>query len=80
MIVSKQLQINACKDIIYDARSKGEIKSPMNDEQIASMFINSSGGVEMYGIFEGGSKNIGKTLLSLWNSFYSGLKHNLNVN
>ena len=74
LMVSKQLQINAWKEIIYDARNKGEIKSPMNDEQIASMFINSSGGVEMYGIFEGDSKNIGKTLLSLWDSFYLGLK------
>jgi TetR/AcrR family transcriptional regulator, transcriptional repressor for nem operon len=72
--VSKQVQINAWKEIIHVARNKGEIKSPMNDEQIASMFINSSGGVEMHGVFDGSSNNIGKTLLNLWNSFYEGLK------
>ena len=53
---------------------KGEINSPMSDEQIANMFINSSGGVEMQGIFKGSSEDIGKTLLNLWDSFYEELK------
>lgn len=67
-------QINAWKEIIHVARKNGEIKSPMSDEQIAGIFINSSGGLEMNSVFEGNSKNIDKTLLSLWNSFYEGLK------
>ena len=46
----------------------------MNDEQIANMFINSSGGVEMNSIFEGSSEDIGRNLLNLWDSFYMGLK------
>lgn len=71
---SKEVQLNAWKEIIHVARNKGEITSPMSDEQIANMFINSSGGVEMYSIFKGSSEDIGKTLLSLWDSFYEELK------
>lgn len=71
---SKRIQLNSWKSIIQTARSKGEIESPMDDEQIANMFINSSGGVEMNSIFKGSSDDIGKTLLILWDSFYKGLK------
>lgn len=74
LMMSKQVQISAWKDVIYVSRKNGEIKSPMSNEQIANMFINSSGGVEMQSIFDGNSNNIGNTLLSLWNSFYEGLK------
>lgn len=74
LILSKQAQINAWKDIINVARANGEINSTMSDEQIASMFINSSGGVEMNGIFEGSSKLVGETLISLWDGFYGSLK------
>lgn len=71
---SKEVQLNAWKGIIHAARNKGEITSPMSDEQIANMFINSSGGVEMYSAFKGSSEDIGKTLLNLWDSFYEELK------
>ena len=74
LLLSKQVQLNAWKEIVHTARSKGEIKSSMSDEQIANMFINSSGGVEMQGIFKGSSADIGKTLLNLWDSFYGELK------
>ncbi|MDF2593073.1 MAG: transcriptional regulator [Clostridia bacterium] len=74
LLLSKQVQLNAWKEIIHEARNKGEIQSPMNDEQIANMFINSSGGVEMNSIFEGSSEDIGRNLLNLWDSFYMGLK------
>jgi len=71
---SKEFQLSSWKNIIRAAREKGEIDSPMSDEQIASMFINSSSGVEMQSIFRGSSEDIGKTLLSLWDSFYQELK------
>ncbi|MHB1395016.1 MAG: TetR/AcrR family transcriptional regulator [Clostridia bacterium] len=74
LLLSKQVQLNAWKEIVHTARITGEIESLMNDEQIGNMFINSSGGVEMHGIFKGSSEDIGKTLLSLWDSFYEELK------
>lgn len=46
----------------------------MSDEQIANMCLNSSSGVEMHSVFRGNSEDIGKTLLSLWDSFYLELK------
>lgn len=74
LLESKQVQLNAWKEIIHDARAKGEIESPMSDEQIVNMFINSSGGVEINSIFIGSREDIGKALLNLWNGFYKGLK------
>jgi TetR/AcrR family transcriptional regulator, transcriptional repressor for nem operon len=71
---SKEVQLNSWKEIIRASREKGEIDSPMSDEQIANMFINSSSGVEMNSIYSGNSEDIGKTLLSLWHSFYEELK------
>lgn len=71
---SKEIQLSNWKNIIRTAREKGEINSPMGDEQIANMFINSSSGVEMQSIFRGNSEDIGETLISLWDSFYDELK------
>ncbi|KGK90205.1 TetR/AcrR family transcriptional regulator [Clostridium sp. HMP27] len=71
---SKEVQLSSWKNIIHTAREKGEINSPMSDDQIANMFINSSSGVEMESIFRGNSYDIGKTLISLWDSFYNELK------
>ncbi|MBI6873285.1 TetR family transcriptional regulator [Clostridium aciditolerans] len=71
---SKDVQLSSWKNIIHTAREKGEISSPMSDEQIANMFISSSSGVEMQSIFSGNSEDIGKTLISLWDSFYDELK------
>jgi TetR/AcrR family transcriptional regulator, transcriptional repressor for nem operon len=72
--LSKQVQLSAWKEIIRASRNNGEINSPMSDEQIANMFINSSGGIEMNTIFQGSSEDIGTTLLTLWDSFYGELK------
>ncbi|MDF2840039.1 MAG: transcriptional regulator, TetR family [Clostridia bacterium] len=74
LLESKQVQLNAWKGIIYAARNRGEIESSMSDEQIAYMFINSSGGVEMNSIFKGSSKDIGLNLVNLWDSFYKQIK------
>lgn len=71
---SRKIQLNSWVEVIRAARSRGEIESSMSDEQIANIFINSSGGLEMNSIFEGNSENVGKTLLSLWDSFYEELK------
>jgi len=74
LLLSKQVQLKAWKETIHAARSRGEIKSPMSDEQIANIFINSSGGVEMYSVYEGGSADINKNLLNLWDGFYKAIK------
>lgn len=70
----KRAQLKAWEEIIHAARSRGEIKSPMSDEQIANIFINSSGGVEINSVYEGDSDEIDKNLLSLWDGFYMAIK------
>jgi AcrR family transcriptional regulator len=72
--LTQQLQLDSWKEIIKTAREKGEIESPMSDDQIARMFINSSDGVEMQSIYKGSMEDIGSTLLNLWDSFYEELK------
>ena len=74
LLLSKQIQQKAWVDIIKQARDKGEIISPMSDEQIANMFMSSSGGVEIYSVYEGSSNEMGMKLMNLWDGFYSGLK------
>lgn len=72
--LTQQLQLDSWKEIIKVARENGEIESPMSDDQIARMFINSSDGVEMQSIYKGSMEDIGSTLLNLWDSFYEELK------
>jgi TetR/AcrR family transcriptional regulator, transcriptional repressor for nem operon len=74
LLLSKQVQLEAWREIIHAARGRGEIKSPMSDEQIANIFISSSGGIEINNVYEGGSEDIGKNLLNLWDSFYTAIK------
>ena len=72
---SLEVQLTVWKEVIHTARNKGEIKSFMDDEQIARMFIYSSDGVGMYSIFiKDSGANTENTLLKLWNSFYEELK------
>jgi TetR/AcrR family transcriptional regulator, transcriptional repressor for nem operon len=71
---SNEVQLSSWKNIIHTARENGEINSPMSDEQIASLFINSSSGVEMQSVLRGYSEDVGKTLISLWDGFYKELK------
>ncbi len=71
---AKRMQLESWIGVVRISRSNGEIESPMSDEQIANMFINSSGGVEMYSGFENGKEDTGRTLLKLWDGFYEELK------
>ncbi len=70
----KEIQLKSWMNVIHSAREKGEIDSPMSDEQIAKMFISSSSGIEINNITRGSREEIGKTLLSLWDGFYEELK------
>lgn len=77
LLLSRQMQQKAWLDIIRQARDQGEIASPMSDEQIAGMFMSSSGGVEMYSIYDGSSKEMSMKLMDLWDGFYKGLKSDI---
>ena len=69
------IELNAWKEVIQNARAKGEIRSQMNDEHIAKMFIYSSDGIGMHNIIlKGNSKSASDTLIDLWDSFYEDLK------
>jgi len=72
---SLQVQLTVWKEVIHTARNKEEIKSLMDDEQIARMFIYSSDGVGMYSLFiNDRSEDTESTLLKLWDNFYTELK------
>lgn len=67
-------ELNAWSNAIGKARARGEIKSAMNDEQIARIFIYTNDGIGMRGIMEGNIEKVGVQLVGLWNAFYSDLK------
>lgn len=69
-----QIELKAWMEIVQFARNKGEITSPMNDEQIASMFIYATDGLGMRNIMIGRKENTRESLLELWDSFYKELK------
>lgn len=75
MLVSSRDELKAWKEIVQSARRKGEIKSSMSDEQIASVFIHTNSGISMENIMIGRSEDITATLLVLWDSFYEEIKH-----
>ncbi|MGB9200616.1 TetR/AcrR family transcriptional regulator [Methanobacterium sp.] len=76
MFEYQQIQLNFWKNIISSARANGEIKSSINDEQIANMFIHSSDGAVMYNIFINSSNEETRDyLLDIWDSFYAILKN-----
>jgi TetR/AcrR family transcriptional regulator, transcriptional repressor for nem operon len=74
MLESLHVEINAWKEIVSIARNSGEIKSPMSDEQIGSMFVYSNDGVGMRNIMKGSSEFTMSSLSDLWDSFYEELR------
>jgi len=74
---AKEVQLAEQKSwekIVRLARSKGEIQSPMSDEQIASVFIFIGDGFGMRSLMVGGFKGAKGSLLALWDGFYAELK------
>jgi len=67
-------ELIAWTDVIKKARESGEIRSTMNDKQIAMIFIHTSDGVAMNLVLNGNMKNMKKELKSLWDKFYESLK------
>lgn len=63
-------ELNAWEEIICSARTKGEIKSTLSDEQIAKIFIYTSDGIILDSVIQDKSMNSS----ILWEAFYATLK------
>ena len=74
MLKSHQVELDAWKEVVHNARSSGEINSFMNDEQIASIFIFSNDGLGLRNIMNGRTEDMVNSLTVLWESFYKGIK------
>lgn len=74
----EQDELKAWKGVISTARKNGEIRSFMNDEQIAKVFIYTNDGIAIrISLMKDRSEDvsdISDTLLELWDSFYMELK------
>jgi AcrR family transcriptional regulator len=71
---SIQNEKKSWKEIIEIAKEKGEINSPMSNEQIADIFIFTNDGHVVRRIFEGDRAKHEDRLLLLWDAFYAELK------
>jgi len=72
-----QQELDIWKTSIKNARDKGEIKSPMSDEQIAQLFIFLGDGIALHNIMLGSNfekKPITSLDLSLWDKLYEQIK------
>lgn len=74
MVTSTDTDLEAWVKIIHTAKEQGEISSAMSDDQIANVFIYTNSGISMENIIRGRSKDITKSLLKLWDSFYAQMK------
>lgn len=64
-------ELDIWKTVIAKARSNGEIKSVLTDEEIALTFISLSDGISMHMIVQGKKINEVKTVfLNLWDKLY----------
>ena len=74
VISTLQTELKTWEEIVRIARDKGEIKSSLTNEQIASIFIYTNDGVGMHNVLIDHTKDTPNTLLSLWDGLYKGLK------
>ena len=74
VISTLQTELKTWEEIVRIARDKGEIKSSLTNEQIASIFIHTNDGVGMHNVLIDHTKDTPNTLLSLWDGLYKGLK------
>lgn len=69
-----QRELKAWKNAIKNAREKGEIKTPLDDEQIAMIFIFSSDGLTMNLTMSGNMADLSANIKSIWDNFYLAIK------
>lgn len=74
MITSNNTELEAWVNVIHTAKTNDEISSPMEDIQIANVFIHTNSGVGMNNIMTGKIEKTTKDLLTIWDSFYAQLK------
>jgi TetR/AcrR family transcriptional regulator, transcriptional repressor for nem operon len=67
-------EMKAWTTAIQNARSSGEITSPLTDEQIAQIFMFTSDGLTMNLTMDSNTEDLDKKLASLWDHFYETLK------
>jgi AcrR family transcriptional regulator len=75
MVEEQHRELKIWTDVIAAARSKGEIRSAMSDEEIAQIYIYSSDGVAMHMVMEGTKieEMVGPFMI-LWDKLYEQIK------
>ena len=71
-MTEKELQ--SWTKVIKTAREKGEIRSTMTDEQIASIFTNTNDGISLHAIMMGRVDNLVQEIRSTFDAFYNEIK------
>lgn len=61
-------------EVIANARKLGEIKTHLNDNQLAKMFIGINDGIGMHLILEGRVDEVTGEVFSVWNGIYNLIK------
>jgi TetR/AcrR family transcriptional regulator, transcriptional repressor for nem operon len=74
VIESSKQELDSWRTIIQVARENGEIKSSMNDEEIAGIFVHTNSGIGMNNMMIGKSETTTGILIELWDSFYLQIK------
>jgi AcrR family transcriptional regulator len=74
MISSNHAERSEWLEVIGAARRNGEIRSSLSDDQVADIFIHTSGGVGMDNIMSGSSGTTIDKLRRLWDGFYASLR------
>jgi AcrR family transcriptional regulator len=69
-----QKEKKAWMNIIENARRRGEIKTPLTNEQVAKIFLFTSDGLTMNLTMDSKTGNLDKELASLWDNLYATLK------
>lgn len=75
MEIYHQKETRAWIEVIKSARTSGEIRSPLTDEQIAQIFMFTSDGLTMNLTMESNTIDLERKLASLWDNFYETLKN-----
>lgn len=67
-------ETNAWIRVIRNARTRGEIRSPLSDKQVAQIFMFTSDGLTMNLTMERNTRDLDGKLASLWDNFYRAIK------
>jgi hypothetical protein len=74
MEIYHRKELAAWVSVIGKARTSGEIRSALTDEQVAQIFLFTSDGLTMNLTMEQNTSDLDKKLASLWDNFYETIK------